>query len=180
MNAISVKAGVDTKTVQSWIGILESSFVVYLLRPHFNSFNKTIVKRPKLYFYDTGVVCSLLNIREHNQLENYPLRGAIFETMVISEMVKKRTNMGLPVDLYYWRDKTGHEIDLLIDNAWVLLPIEIKSGKTIQSEFFKNLIYFKNLSKGKSAYVFYAGDMQQNRTDGTIISNWRNLTSLNI
>ena len=175
-NALAVETGVDVKTIQAWIGILESSFIIYLLRPHHKNFNKTIVKRPKLYFYDTALVCTLLGIVNELQLTNHPLRGAIFESMVITELVKNRTNKGLPVNLYFWRDKTGHEIDVLIDTAGKLLPIEIKSGKTISSEFLKNLIYWDKLTGQKKSIVLYSGKLTQKRSSGTEIVNWRSST----
>ncbi len=174
-SALAVESGVDVKTIQSWIGILESSFIIYLLKPHFKNFNKTIVKRPKVYFYDTALVCYLLGIRNVLQLKTYPLRGYIFEGMVVTELIKKRTNAGLPINIYYWRDKTGHEIDVIIDNAGKLLPIEIKSGKTLNSEFFKNIEYWSKLSGAEKSVLLYAGDQNQKRTTGKEVLNWRNL-----
>ena len=173
ISALSVEAGVDVKTVQSWIGILESSFIIYLLKPHYKNFNKTIVKRPKLYFYDIAIVCSLLRIATIQHLNTHPLRGALFENMVITEFVKQRTNAGLPVNLFYWRDKTGHEIDLIIDTAGKLLPIEIKSGKTINSEFFKSIEYWNKLSGEKKSMLLYAGKETQIRSTRTLIKPWR-------
>lgn len=174
-SALAVESGVDVKTIQSWIGILESSFIIYLLKPHFKNFNKTIVKRPKVYFYDTALVCYLLGIRNVLHLKTYPLRGYIFEGMVVTELIKKRTNAGLPINIYYWRDKTGHEIDVIIDNAGKLLPIEIKSGKTLNSEFFKNIEYWTKLSGAEKSVLLYAGDQSQKRTTGKEALNWRNL-----
>lgn len=175
LSSISVEVGVDVKTIQSWIGILESSFIIFLLKSHHKNFKKTIVKRPKLYFYDTSLVCSLLGITKYSQLENYPLRGAIFETLVVSELQKKFTNKGIIPSLYYWRDKTGHEVDVIFDSLDTMLPIEIKSGKTITSNWFKNLKYWQNLSKQHTAYLLYAGEQGQKRSDKTIIINWKNL-----
>ncbi len=177
MNSFAVECGVDMKTIQSWIGILESSFIIYLLRPHHQNFNKTIVKRPKLYFYDTAIVCSLLGITTTEQLNLHPLRGAIFECMVIGEMLKQRTNLGLPVNLFYWRDKTGHEIDIIIDDAGKLTPVEIKSGKTISTEFFKHLKYWNNLNGTKKSILLYAGEESQKRSDGVEVKNWKNINS---
>jgi predicted AAA+ superfamily ATPase len=174
-SALAVETGVDVKTIQSWIGILESSFIIYLLKPHHKNFNKTIVKRPKVYFYDSAIVCYLLGIRDNTQLQTHPLRGAIFESMVVTELIKKRTNVGLPINLFYWRDKTGHEIDIIIDNAGKLLPIEIKSGKTINTEFFKNMDYWSNLSNAKKSMVLYAGSQNQKRSNGRETLNWRSL-----
>ncbi len=174
-SALAVETGVDVKTIQSWISILESSFIIYLLKPHHKNFNKTIVKRPKVYFYDSAIVCYLLGIRDSSQLQTHPLRGAIFEGMVVTELIKKRTNAGLPINLFYWRDKTGHEIDVIIDNAGKLLPIEIKSGKTIHTEFFKNMEYWCNLSKIQKSIVLYAGSQNQKRSTGRETLNWRSV-----
>ena len=177
-SALAVETGVDVKTVQSWIGILESSFIVYLLKPHHINFNKTIIKRPKLYFYDSALVCYLLGIRDNNHLQTHPLKGAIFEGMVITELLKNRTNAGLDINLFYWRDKTGHEVDLIIDNGKTLLPIEIKLGMTISKDYFKNIDYWTNLSGSKKAFILYTGAQHQKRSDGTEIMNWRALNSL--
>jgi len=174
-SALAVETGVDVKTIQSWIGILESSFIIYLLKPHFKNFNKTIVKRPKVYFYDTALVCYLLGIRNVTQLKTHPLRGSIFESLVVTELIKKRTNAGLPINLYYWRDKTGHEIDVIVDNGNKLLPIEIKSGKTLSSEFFKNIDYWCKLSGYKKSVLLYAGEQNQKRSDGKEVFNWKDL-----
>ncbi|ODS86548.1 MAG: AAA family ATPase [Cytophagaceae bacterium SCN 52-12] len=176
MTSLAVEVGADAKTIQSWIGILESSFIVFLLRPHYRNFNKTIVQRPKVYFYDTGLVCSLLGISTEEQLRLHPLRGSIFETFIISELVKKRTNAGREINLYYWRDKTGHEIDIIVDEGLTLLPVEIKSGKTISSEFFKNLTYWLKLSGEKQGVVLYGGNQEQQRSNGVIVKGWKNLT----
>jgi len=179
-SSLSIETGVDMKTIQSWVGVLESSFIVYLLKPHHNNFNKTIVKRPKLYFYDTSIVCSLLGIRNAAQLKNHPLRGAIFEGMVITELLKNRTNAGMQVNLSFWRDKTGREIDVIIDNGNIQFPIEIKSGKTIQDEFLKNIEYWKSMTGFKKGLVLYAGKENQKRSKGTDILNWRELANLEL
>jgi len=175
LSALSVEAGVDVKTVQAWVGVLESSFIVFLLKPHYQNFNKTIVKRPKLYFYDTGLVCSLLRITKADQLVNHPSRGALFETMVVAELVKQRTNAGLPINLFYWRDKTGHEVDVIIDEAGKLIPIEIKSGQTIQDEFFRNLTFWSKLSDSQEGYLVYGGQQTQRRSNGITVMNWREM-----
>ena len=173
LSALAVETGIDVKTAQSWIGILESSFIIYLLRPHHRNFNKTIVKRPKLYFYDSSIVCNLLGIRTEDQLALHPLRGAIFEGMVVTELVKIRTNNGRPVNLFYWRDKTGREIAVLVEEGDDLMPVEIKAGHTVSSEYFKNLDYWKSLSGNGNAYVLYGGDQQQKRSSGAQVINWR-------
>ncbi len=173
--SLSVEVGVDVKTLQSWTGILESSFIVYLLRPHFKNFNKIVVKRPKLYFYDTGLVCSLMGITTIEQVANHPLRGFLFECLIVTELIKQRTHRGKKINLYYWRDKTGHEIDILIENASNLIPLEIKAGKTIQKDFFKNLRYWMKLSGEEQAQLIYSGDFEQNRSDGITVMSWKSL-----
>lgn len=174
-SSISIEVGVDIKTIQSWIGILEKSFIVFTLRPHFKNFNKTIVKRPKIYFYDTGLICNLLEIKTINQLQQHPHKGFIFENFIVSELIKKRSNRGIDNNLYYWRDKTGHEIDIIIDNAGQLTPLEIKSGKTIHDEFFRNLKYWHNITGNQGGFIIYAGDISQNRTDKLSILSWKEL-----
>lgn len=167
------EAGIDHKTCQSWIGILERSFIVFLLRPHSRNFNKTIVKRPKLYFYDIALVCSLLRITELSHIGTHPLKGALFENMVVSELVKQRANAGKANNLFYWRDKTGHEIDVVVDVAGKLLPIEIKSGQTINPDFFRNLNYWKKLSGVKKSVLLYGGLRKEKRSDGTDVMGWK-------
>jgi len=174
-SALAVEVGIDMKTVQSWIGILESSFIIYLLKPHYRNYNKTIVKRPKIYFYDTALICFLLGIRDANYLNLHPIRGAIFESMVVTEVLKTRTNAGLPTDIYFWRDKTGHEVDLILEiPGQGLLPIEIKSGKTISKDYFKNLNYWSNLSGAAHSLVLYGGEQTEIRSNGVEVMNWRN------
>ena len=173
--SLSVEAGVDVKTIQSWIGILESSFIIFLLRPFYKNFNKTIVKRPKLYFYDSAIACSLLQIRTINHLINHPLRGALFECFMIAEVVKKQMNGGKEFELYFWRDKTGREIDLIIDTPSETIPVEIKAGKTVHQEFFKNIRYWLTLSGEKNGKVLYAGDTEQKRSEGIEVVCWKNV-----
>lgn len=180
LSSLAVETGVDTKTIQSWIGILESSYIIYLLKPHFNNFNKTIVKRPKVYFYDTGLVCSLLGINNESQIVNHPSRGSLFESLIISEFVKKRTNEGKQINLFYWRDKTGHEVDIIVDNAGILVPVEIKSGKTVNSEFFKKIQYWMSISGFSKGYVVYAGSEDQSRSSGIDAIGWANFIKMDI
>jgi predicted AAA+ superfamily ATPase len=172
LTAIGNAVGINHKTAQSWISILEAGFIIHKLPPHFTNFNKVLVKRPKIYFYDTGLVCSLIGIQNEEQLNNHPLRGPIFETMLVAELIKERYNQGQANNLYYWRDKTGREIDIVIDNAGDLVPIEIKSSQTIASDFFKNIKYYQNLNKGQQSYLLYAGKDSQKRSDGTTVINW--------
>jgi len=179
-SSLSVESGVDVKTIQSWVGILEASYLIFLLRPYHKNFNKTIVKRPKIYFHDTGLVCWLIGIQAASQLDIHPLRGAIFENMVVSEMYKVRSHHGRAINLFYWRDKTGHEVDLIVDEMPDPKPIEIKSGQTIQPAFFRNLEYWNKISGNMGATILYGGTGIQNRSNGIHVLPWRNIAEGNL
>ena len=169
---------IDIKTVQSWIAVLEQSYIVYLLKSYYKNYNKTIVKRPKLFFYDTGVVCSLLGITPKQFLNSHPLKGAIFETMVVSEFIKYGRHTASPHNFYYWRDKTGRGIDLILEKQDNAIPVEIKSGKTIQDYFFKNIRYWLKLTGNSKGYLMYAGNQQQKRSDRTEVCTWNHIADL--
>jgi uncharacterized protein len=166
MSNLAIETGVDNKTISSWLGLLESSFITFRLLPHHRNFNKRIVKMPKLYFYDTGLACNLLGIFKQEQLDHHPLFGALFENLVVSEMKKHCFNRGINDNLFFWRDNVGHEVDVLIDNGTDLIPVEIKSGRTITNEFFSGLEYWKRLGKTQRGFVVYAGENVQNQSNG--------------
>lgn len=175
LNASSLAgdAGVSHTTVRRWLSILEASFVVYLLRPHHRNFNKRLVKSPKLYFLDTGLFCYLLRIQSADDLVSHAARGAIFETWVVSEALKNFYNRGVEPDLYFWRDSTGHEIDLLIDRGATQIPIEAKSGQTVASDFFADLDYWRALAgqPNGAAGLVYGGDNSYKR-QGVLVFSW--------
>ena len=147
LNNLSIEAGVDGKTIASWLGILESSFIIHRLLPFYKNFNKRIVKTAKLYFYDTGIACSLLGIKSVEQLLYHPLAGNLFENMIISELLKIKYNNAKSDNLFFWRNNTGNEVDIIIDSPNGLYPVEIKSGRTITTDFFKGLLYWQKISK---------------------------------
>jgi predicted AAA+ superfamily ATPase len=138
-SSLAVDAGVSHTTARRWLSILEASYTIYLLRPHHQNFNKRLVKSPKLYFLDTGLLCYLLRIRSAGDLVTHAARGPIFETWIVSEAVKSFYHRGVTPDVYFWRDSSGHEIDLLIDEGARQIPVEIKSGQTVASDFFNDL-----------------------------------------
>lgn len=179
-NNLAIETGIDNKTVDAWLSILESSFIIYRLTPHYKNYNKRLVKMPKIYFYDTGLLCNLLEINKSSQLESHYFKGNIFENLIISEFKKNKFNLSLSESLYFWRDNIGHEIDLLIEESLNLLPIEIKSGKTVHSEFFKNLSYWMKLSGEKHGKIIYAGNTDQKRSGGIDIISWKNLSNIKI
>lgn len=177
MTSLANDSGIDQKTVTAWLGILQSSFIIYLLKPYHGNFNKRIIKAPKLYFYDTGVACSLLGINNAKQITTHAVKGSLFENMIVSELLKERLNKGLQDNLYYWRDKTGNEVDILIDNAGKLTAMELKAGETISQDFFKGLNYFSSLNKkATEKLLVYGGKLQQKRSDNIIINPWDQLT----
>ena len=175
LNNLAIETGVDHKTIASWLGILESSYIVYRLRPYYRNFNKRLVKMHKLYFYDTGLVCSLLGIKDPAQLILHPLAGSIFENFIVSEFLKMKYHRNMSLELYFWRDNSGHEIDLLLETPASLFPMEIKSGKTILPDHFKNLLYWKKLTGVKKAAVVYAGDETQQRSDDIWVLPWKEI-----
>lgn len=174
VTSLANETGVDAKTISSWISVLESSFIIYLLKPHYQNFNKRLVKMPKLYFYDTGLACSLLGIQNSEQLKTHPALGNLFENHVITDMIKTRYNRNEPMNLYFWRDNSGNEMDVIIDHAGNLHPIEIKSGKTITPDFFKNFRFWEKISGTEGGTVIYGGEQVQKRSNGVKIVPWNN------
>jgi uncharacterized protein len=174
LTSLGNDCGISHSTVRRWISILETSFIIKLLRPHHRNFNKRLIKSPKLYFIDTGLLCFLLRIRTPNDLRLHSGRGAIFESWVISEAMKNFYHRGLEPDIYFWRDSTGHEIDLILEFGNDLTAIEVKSGQTFSSDFLKELKYWRNLpgNDNTSAAVIYGGDDSYTRQNASVMS-WR-------
>lgn len=156
---IGEQAGVSHNTIKAWISILETSCILFLLRPYHNNFSKRLVKTPKLYFYDTGLLCWLLSIKNASQLNLHPMRGAVFESFIISECLKNKYNRGEENNLYFWRDQNGNEIDLIVDDVVNQTPIEIKSSMTFKSDYSKQVRKWKQIS-GSNAQplIIYGGD----------------------
>jgi len=175
MQSLAIEVGVDNKTINSWISVLESSFIIFRLAPHHTNFNKRVVKMAKLYFYDTGLACAILGIKNTNHLDLHPFRGNIFENFCLTELVKSSTNFALKPQLFFWRDRVGNEVDVLIEQAGNLYPIEIKSGKTITSDYFKGLNYWTKISGNSNGLVIYGGDEEQLRSDGKRVISWKEL-----
>lgn len=178
MNSLAIEAGVDNKTIASWLRVLESSFIIHLLKPHHQNFNKRLVKMPKLYFCDTGLACSLLNITKISQLRLHPLKESLFENFVIAELIKEKFNGNMTFNLYFWRDSTGNEMDIVIDNGTAFYPVEIKTGKTITNDYFKNLQFWNKITGSTKGAVVYAGDIMQKRSNGVNIVPWNSLKIL--
>ncbi|MCP4715666.1 MAG: ATP-binding protein [Deltaproteobacteria bacterium] len=158
--SLSNALGVSQPTIKSWISLLETSGIIFLLRPHYRNFSKRLIKTPKLYFVDTGLLCFLLSIRKPDELKNHPLYGNIFENFVISEFYKRISHVAETPPLYFWRDKTGNEIDLIVEQGTKLLPIEIKSSRTFSTDFVTGLEKWCRLKGNdcESGFVVYGGD----------------------
>jgi len=179
LSELANDCGVTHNTAKAWLSVLETSFIVFLLPPHHRNFHKRLKKSPKLYFYDTGLLCHLLGLTKFQELETHAARGAIFETWVISELVKQRVHRHHPVNLFFWQDKLGREIDCIIDQGGHLTPIEIKAGQTVTDDYFTNLRYWSRLADvdPHSTYVVYAGLTSQSRPHGQVLS-WTELYKL--
>lgn len=176
-SSLAVEVGVSVLTIKQWLNVLTTSYVVYMLHPYYANISKRLAKTPKLYFYDTGLASFLLGINTVEQMNVHPLRGNLFENMVINDAVKSAANRGVERRLYYYRDKSQREVDLLD-----ILPdsrvnaYEIKAGKTYNADYFKNLRYLHTLigSRMAKSMVVYDGD-QESFKDIDGYCNFRNL-----
>lgn len=176
-SAIANDCGIDQKTVLNWLGILEASFIAFRLQPYYNNLGKRLLQMPKLCFYDTGLCSSLLEIENEKQMANHPLRGALMENLMIIDLLKSRLNRGLRSNLFYWRDRTGNEIDLLLDQSDAVVPIEIKSSTTFHLDFLKGIRYWQKLNpRLKSSYVVFNG--KDGQVEKTKILNWKNIDKI--
>jgi predicted AAA+ superfamily ATPase len=180
-SALSNEVGVSVNTIHEWLSTLEASYILFRLPPFHKNIGKRLIKSPKLYFYDTGLVCFLLGIENEQQLKSHPLRGAIFENLVVLEFVKSRLNQGKDPNFYYYRDKSQKEIDLIQENGNQYVAYEIKSAKAFHTDFLNNLHYLKNLlGDALTAYgVIYDGDAELVAPENGMI-NFRSLSSLRI
>jgi predicted AAA+ superfamily ATPase len=176
LNALANECGITQPTAKSWLSVLESSYIVFLLQPYHENFDKRVIKSPKLYFYDTGLLCHLLKIKDANQIQGNSYKGNLFENMIVSEFVKQNYHKNLMQDFWFWRDSAGHEVDLIVQDDELLNVIEIKSTKTISKDLFKGLNFFQDLAKEKvkTNSIIYAGLENQKRSSGNVVS-WYDL-----
>ena len=175
--SLGADCGISAVTAKHWLSVLQTSYIVTLVRPHHRNFGKRLVKTPKLYFLDSGLAAWLLGIRDSLTLETHAARGALFETWVVSELYKQRLNAGLPIDLHFWRDSTGNEVDLIVDSAAGLQPIEIKSGSTYAADWAKGLQKWQQLAQGESLrpLLIYGGTESYER-EGLEVRAWQDAT----
>ena len=179
LSALASDCGVTHNTAKAWLSVLQASYIVHLLQPHHRNFAKRLVKTPKLYFYDTGLACWLLGIRAPAQLDAHAQRGALFETWAVGELLKARYNRGLKSNLYFWRDRSGNEVDVLIDEGDKLAPVEIKAGQTVSSDYFRGLDRWQAMAKEISGkpWLLYGGDKAQTRLGCNVVP-WAEIGSL--
>jgi uncharacterized protein len=172
---ISSELGISHNTIKSWLSVLEAHYIVYFLYPFFGSQTKRIVKTPKLYFYDTGLACWLLSIHKPEHLLAHPHKGALFESFCINELLKSRYNRGERSNLYFWRDKSGHEIDVIVDKGISYEGIEIKISKTFNKVFLKNLNYLAENDKRLSQKrILWGGEESRKMTHYDLLS-WKDI-----
>lgn len=178
-STLAEASGIDRKTADSWLSVLKTSHILYTVQPYFRNFKKRLVKSAKLYFRDTGLACSLLSIYSPKQLLTYYQRGALFENFIFNEINKAFYNRGLNQTLYFWRDNSQHEIDLLLPVAGQLQPIEMKSGSTFRTDFFKQLNWFEEVADIPlhAPTVVYGGD-NNHTVNGKRLMSWREVVSL--
>ena len=184
---LATVCGISVPTAKRWISLLQASYIIFLLEPHFKNFNKRLTKMPKLYFCDTGLACNLLRIASAQDLSISPYWGPLFENCIIADIAKQYYNRGDRPPIYFWRDQNGRlEIDCLIDQGKRLLPIEIKASEGIATDFFKGLNAWNELAYGpdahaknisKNSFLIYTGKQAQLRAGGRVIP-WKEAANL--
>jgi uncharacterized protein len=172
--------GVSDKTVKHWLSILETCYLVHFVRPHLASFGKRLIKMPKLYMTDVGLAASLLGIREASQVEAHPLRGALFETLVVNEFLKSRRNAGEREPLWFWRDNSGTEVDLILERGNEVAAVEVKSGSSVAGDSLGNLHRWRKYAQERGNFsavhcgLVYGGETRYTR-DGVDVLPWSKL-----
>ena len=177
MSSLAIDCGVSHNTIRSWLSVLEAGYVVFLLQPHHQNFGKRLVKTPKLYFYDTGLAAYLLGIRDAEHLSIHSARGSLFENLVVSELLKQRYNQGLASNLYFWRNNTGDEVDVVIEQGEQLMPMEIKSGQTFNADFLTGINKWMKIA-GDAALtpqLIYGGSENMTR-NGVEVRSWKQIS----
>lgn len=170
LNMLANECGISQPTAKSWLSALENSYIVFQLYPYHKNFSKRIVKTPKLYFYDSGLLCHLLKVNKNEQLQTHSFKGALFENAMIAEYVKQMYHHDNVKDIWFWRDSAGHEVDFMIEDSEGFEIVEFKASMTIMPEMFKGLDYFSQLSGwgNLKKTLVYGGNDTQNRTAGTV------------
>lgn len=176
LTSLANDCGVSHKTIAAWLSVLEAGYIVFLLQPHHENFGKRLVKTPKLYFHDTGLAAHLLGIHDPAHMAIHSARGALFENFVVCELMKRRYNQGLAAKLYFWRNNTGEEVDVLIEQGGRLMPVEVKSGQTFHAEFLAGLHRWMRHAGDKAlpAHLVYGGEESMTRA-GVSVHAWHGM-----
>ena len=171
LNSLANECGISQPTAKSWLSVLETSYIVFQLQPFHRNFNKRIVKTPKIYFYDTGLLCYLLKISSPDQLLTHPVKGNLFDNMTIAEYQKRIHHATKFEDIWFWRDSAGHEIDLIIDDGQGIKLTEIKAGMTVMPDMFDNLAWWEKISGEQNLLkkLVYGGIERQSRSAGEVV-----------
>jgi predicted AAA+ superfamily ATPase len=175
MQSLASDVGISDKTVKHWLSILETCYLIHYVRPHFANFGKRLVKMPKLYMTDVGLAAALIGIQNESQMQAHPMRGPLFETLVVNEFLKNRANAGLRDPLYFWRDNIGTEVDLIIERGHEIAAVEIKSGPAVASDAFRNLHKWRAYAaeRGEFSAVYpglvYGGSERFTREDVDVL-----------
>jgi predicted AAA+ superfamily ATPase len=159
LSALANDCGLSHNTAKAWLSVLEASGLLFFLAPHHQNFNKRLLKTPKLFFTDTGLVSWLLGIESPEQIGTHPQFGALFETFVVGEFLKSRLNRALEPRLSFWQDRTGHEVDLILERGDKVLPVEVKAGKTVVPDYFRGLDFWGTMTGRKEeGWIVYGGE----------------------
>ena len=174
VNSLASDVGVNSNTIKHWLSILEASYIILRLKPYYENLGKRLVKSPKLYFTDVGLASYLLGLETKEQVSRDPLRGQLFENMVVMELIKARANRGKDPEMYFYRDSNGNEVDVIFKQGRQLLPIEIKSAETFDKSFFKGLKYFKKIAgeKSREGDLIYSGEISFESEQGITVRNF--------
>ncbi len=176
LSSLANDTGITVNTAKSWLSLLEASFIIFQLQPYYKNYSKRLIKSPKLYFYDTGLASSLLQIKNAEMLKTHYLYGALFENLIIAEIVKKQNHSGKQPSVYYWRESNGTEIDCIIEKGnSEIMAIEIKGGATFNKDYLRNLKNFPAMDTSVSKYIIYAAT-DNVKIDNVNLISWNNFT----
>lgn len=176
IQGIATDIGVDHKTIQAWLSVLESSYIIFLLQPYFENFNKRVIKTPKIYFHDTGLLCHLLGIKTAAALKANRHYGNIFENYVVSEIKKNRSNHLQHGDMFYFRDSAGNEVDVLLEKEDGIIPVEIKASQKFDTSQLKGIKWWQKITRGESGILVYGGTTLQHENIHCL--NWKNVSDV--
>lgn len=177
LTGLANDVGVNYKTIDSWVSILEATYIAFRLQPYYENFGKRIIKSPKLYFYDTGLLCYLLGVDTTTELKTHYAIGKIFENLVAAELIKQIKNTKSSSQLYFWRDSDGNEIDILLKNGQNLHPIEVKLGSNFSADYLKGINVWDaaNSQESQSRVIYTGDDLKVKQTN---FLNWQRLDEL--